>query len=92
MESVGAVLCSAPFIGEKMEYTGQSPARTVGDIVCAFKSLTTKLYNSTNDTPGYKLWQRNYYEHIIRTQKSYENISNYIRSNPSKWDSDCMNP
>ncbi|MCQ2608929.1 MAG: transposase [Bacteroidales bacterium] len=93
VQIVGAGLCSARNVGENngIYGAGQSPAPTVDDIVCAFKSLTTKLYNSLNDTPGYKLWQRNYYEHIIRTQKSYENISNYIQSNPSRWDSDCMN-
>lgn len=37
-----------------------------------------------------KLWQRNYYEHIIRNQKSYETISKYIIENPAKWDHDTL--
>lgn len=36
------------------------------------------------------IWQRNYYEHIIKTEKAYENISNYILSNPSNWDKDKL--
>ncbi len=37
---------------------------------------------------GYSIWQRNYYEHIIRTDASYRHISNYIENNPTKWQSD----
>ncbi|CAA0169542.1 conserved hypothetical protein [Tenacibaculum maritimum] len=36
----------------------------------------------------FKIWQRNYYEHIIRNQKAYNNISNYIVNNPDNWDED----
>ena len=36
----------------------------------------------------YKIWQRNYYEHIIRNEKSYQRISEYIITNPQKWDID----
>ncbi|WP_262890332.1 transposase [Pedobacter ghigonis] len=35
-----------------------------------------------------KVWQRNYYEHIIRDERTYQNISNYIINNPSKWNDD----
>ncbi len=35
-----------------------------------------------------KLWQRNYYEHIIRDDKSYQHISKYILNNPAKWKED----
>jgi len=35
-----------------------------------------------------KLWQRNYYEHIIRDEKSFENIVSYIENNPSTWQQD----
>ena len=35
-----------------------------------------------------KLWQRDYWEHIIRNERSYQNISNYIINNPAKWKND----
>jgi len=41
------------------------------------------------DTP---IWQRNYYEHIIRSEKAYENIDNYILANPANWQRDRENP
>ncbi|WP_247653549.1 transposase [Flavobacterium sp. CS20] len=39
----------------------------------------------------FKIWQRNYYEHIIRNKKAYKNISNYIINNPKKWEEDKFN-
>lgn len=66
-------------------------APTVGDIVGAYKSLVAngclEIYKSHNETMG-KLWQRNYYEHIIRNEQSYQNISQYIINNPAKWNDD----
>lgn len=66
-------------------------APSVSDIVGAYKSLVTndclKIFKSKNKTMG-KLWQRNYYENIIRNQLSYERISDYIRNNPKKWSED----
>jgi REP element-mobilizing transposase RayT len=66
---------------------------TVGDVVGAFKSLTTHDYIQNikkNDWQPFnkKLWQRNYYEHIIRDEKSYDQISEYIQTNPLKWQDD----
>ncbi|WP_017259785.1 transposase [Pedobacter arcticus] len=69
---------------------GASPAPTasVPDIVGAYKSLVSntclKIFKSKNKTMG-KLWQRNYYEHIIRDERAYQNISHYIINNPAKW-------
>ena len=56
----------------------------------AFKSITTVEYirgvKNLEWQPFIgKLWQRNYYEYIIRNQQSYETISNYIINNPAKW-------
>lgn len=66
-------------------------APTVGDIVGAYKSLVAngclEIYKSNNETMG-KLWQRNYYEHIIRNEQSYQTISKYIINNPAKWNDD----
>jgi hypothetical protein len=46
-----------------------------------FKYQSTKMIN----LHGQKLWQRNYYEHIIQDEKAYHNISNYILNNPAQW-------
>lgn len=37
-----------------------------------------------------KLWQRNYYEHIIRDERAYYHISEYIKNNPAKWEEDTF--
>ena len=68
----------------------QGIAPTVGDMIGAFKSLVTNEYirnvkqNNWQRFKG-KLWQRNYYEHIIRDEKSYLKIAEYIETNPLKW-------
>lgn len=64
----------------------QSPAPTVGDILCAFKSITTKEINRYCNTLGQKLWQRSYYEHIIRNEQEYLNLWRYIEDNPRIWE------
>ena len=56
----------------------------------AFKSLTTHKYIQGVREAGWppfhkRLWQRNYYEHIIRSEKAYHNIAAYIRNNPARW-------
>ncbi|MFD2583988.1 transposase [Pedobacter vanadiisoli] len=66
-------------------------APTIANIIGAYKSIVSnaclQLYKSHNKIMR-KLWQRNYYEHIIRNERAYQNISNYIINNPSKWNED----
>lgn len=64
------------------------PTKPLGRIIGAFKTITTKNINLINNTPGQRLWHRNYYEHIIRNDYSYQNIYNYILENPERWDRD----
>ena len=59
----------------------KSPSKTVGAIVRGFKGAVSRQL-------GYSVWQRNYYEHIIRTGESYRQISDYIVNNPTKWQDD----
>lgn len=65
----------------------------MGDIVGAYKSLVANeclaLFKSNNQTMG-KLWQRNYYEHIIRDEDAYLKIAQYILDNPLKWETDDL--
>lgn len=71
----------------------QGFAPTVGDIVGSYKSLVVKeclkLCRLRDDTLG-KLWQRNYYEHIIRNEVSYNMIADYIFNNPRTWTNDIL--
>ena len=72
-------------------------APTLGDIVGAFKSITTHEYILGVDNKKWprfykRLWQRNYYEHIIRDEKDLQNKTDYIEANPSLWDEDDNNP
>jgi putative transposase len=66
----------------------------VSDIMGAYKSLVANgclgIYKSKNEIMG-KLWQRNYWEHIIRDEQSYQRISEYIINNPAKWADDKFN-
>jgi len=67
--------------------------KTLGDMVGAFQSITTVDYirgvkNNNWQTFDGKLWQRNYWERIIRNEQSYQQISEYIISNPSNWTDD----
>ncbi len=64
----------------------RSPSNTIGAIVRGYKSAVTKQLNSMEI--GCVVWQRNYYENIIRSEESYLNISNYILKNPAKWKED----
>jgi REP element-mobilizing transposase RayT len=64
---------------------------SIGSIIKGFKIGVTKWFrnNIPNQFPiDRPVWQRNYYEHIIRNQQSYETISNYIINNPAKWQED----
>jgi len=72
---------------------GIAPTNTIGDIIGAFKSITTHEYirgvtNKHWKPFDGKLWQRNYYEHIIRNEQSYLRIMEYIIQNPNRWKDD----
>ena len=58
----------------------------------AFKMQSCKTINQIRNTPGIPVWQRNYYEHIIRNDKELQAIREYIRYNPIKWNEDEENP
>jgi putative transposase len=61
----------------------RSPSKTIGSIVRGYKIGVTKWFRSTGHME--KIWQRNYWEHIIRDEISYHRISEYIKNNPQNW-------
>ncbi len=54
-------------------------------IVQSFKSVSTRAINRMRSTPGARVWQEDYYEHIIRSPASMDRISRYIMLNPARW-------
>lgn len=80
---------------------GVAPTRntgtlSLGDIVHRFKTMTTKRYADGVKQSGWptfpgKLWQQNYWEHIIRNQMELNRIRKYVHDNPTQWDLDRMN-
>lgn len=79
--------------------TGRGGSRTapeghrkpLGRLVGAFKTGSAKRVNLLRGTPGGPLWQRNYYEHIIRDDRSLNRIREYIARNPENWGRDRGN-
>lgn len=97
---VGATPCGRPEPGQ-----AQGPAPTVtamptlslSDVVHRFKTLTTKRYADGVKQLGWppfpgRLWQRNYYEHIVRNDESLNRIREYIVTNQIQWEIDRENP
>ncbi len=65
---------------------------TLGQIVGYFKYQSTKHINQTRNTPGTPVWQRNYYERVIRDDRELTTIRQYIADNPAKWAEDENRP
>jgi len=103
----GSVQAQGPIQGQAqgpIQGQAQGPAPTGGmgglslpDVVHRFKTLTTKRYvdgvkhQGWTPFPG-KLWQRNYYEHIVRDENELNRIREYINNNPLNWAMDQDNP
>ncbi|MBQ7218244.1 MAG: transposase [Ruminococcus sp.] len=71
----------------RLENTGgASPSPTLHDIICAFKSLTARCCKQKGLKD--KLWQRSYYEHIVRGENDFLSVWEYIDQNPARWSQD----
>jgi REP element-mobilizing transposase RayT len=68
------------------------PLRALGDVIRWFKYESTKRINELRSMAGRRIWQRNYYEHIILSDKSYWRIREYIANNPKNWVKDKLHP
>ncbi len=98
---VGATLVVAQDSAGSPSRAGTRPAPTkrpaLGDVVGAFKSITTYQYTvgvKEKDWQAFngRLWQRNYYEHIIRNERALNAIREYIQNNPRVWKQDSLHP
>jgi putative transposase len=64
--------------------------RSLASFIAGFKSATTKRINTWRDAAGTPVWQRNYYDHIIRNDQSLQHIRYYTTNNPLTWADDQL--
>lgn len=69
-----------------------NPTTVLGNIFKGFKSATTVKINQHRQTPGTPVWQRGYYDHIVRNDDDLNRIRQYITDNPMQWALDAENP
>jgi REP element-mobilizing transposase RayT len=84
---VGATRRAAPTVA-RSGVTNGPVSGSIGAIIGQFKSITTKRINAMRQTPGFPIWQRNYYEHIVRRETDLIRIREYIVANPANWERD----
>jgi len=98
---VGVDLCVCPHVANrtvpKRNTTGRHAGLPLHEVIQWFKTMTTNEYirgvkNSGWQSFDKKMWQRNYWEHIIRNEQSYIKLVEYIENNPLKWDMDSLHP
>ena len=82
----------APTIDPPIEQFGKPVPGSIPTIIRAYKSSVTKRINTLLNTPSSPVWQRNYYEHIITSDREYESVIEYIHNNPLNWALDQENP
>jgi REP-associated tyrosine transposase len=71
---------------------GAPDSGSLAAIVRSFKSAVSKTIRETLKASGIPIWQRNYYEHVIRNPDDFKKTSAYIRLNPARWEFDLHNP
>ena len=80
--------------GRPVAPTGAGGLRSssLGALIAGFKSAATRRINATRGTLGASVWQRNYYEHVIRDESALNRVRQYIADNPARWSEDPENP
>jgi len=86
------VICDARKGGSRAALTAEGRRKPLGQLVGAFKTVSTKRINGIRSTPGLPVWQRNYYERVIRNDEELNRVRQYMVDNPAHWEEDRENP
>ena len=86
--------CRAPTdtAGPTAQRFGAPTAQSLPTVVRSFKAAVTRRVRELAGKPDLEVWQRNYYEHVIRNEDSLTEIRRYIQENPLRWAVDRENP
>lgn len=90
---VHGIVILVEFVGAGLNSSPKLPARPqpLSEITRAFKTFSSRRINELRHSPGMPVWQRNYYEHVIRNQAEMDRIREYIIHNPGHWEEDSDN-
>ena len=82
--------------GPGPQRAGYKPAPTHGhalsEVVRGFKTFSARRINQLRNRVGQPVWQRDYYDHVIRNEQTLTAVREYILNNPAKWAEDRENP
>lgn len=87
--NVGAQ-CIAPLQPKRGATLNNVPPNSLGAIIRGFKAAVTRQIHRLPNPPDDPIWQRNYYEHIIRSEKSLNALRAYVAHNPARWIDDPL--
>lgn len=89
----GIVIIAESVVRESSQQSCQQRRQmALSKIIGRFKMLTAKRINIIRQLAGVPVWQRNYYEHVIRNEADYGKIAEYIADNPRRWEEDALHP
>ena len=83
-------MVGARYIVPTQEQFQKPVAGSIPTIIRTFKAAVTRRIGREHNATG--IWQRNYYEHVIRDETDLQNKTDYIEANPMLWDEDEKNP
>jgi putative transposase len=81
--------------GREQGARGAPPRRTsgsLGSVIAGFKATSTRRIIASSDFAIARVWQRGYYDHLVRDDDDFERIAHYIVTNPERWETDDENP
>lgn len=79
-------------LGQRQPSSSGTARNSLSAIIQNFKSVSTRKVNQKRAALGWHLWQRNYYEHVVRDEADMKRIQKYMSENALKWDLDQLNP
>ncbi len=86
------ILTDTAGVGAGLKPAPAAKRHGLPEIIRALKTFSARRINESRNAPGTPIWQRNYYEHIIRNDDALNRIRQYIADNPANWETDENNP
>jgi putative transposase len=91
VHGIGVIVGEIGLVGEGLKPSPTAFANNkhgLTEIVRGFKTFSARRINKLRDTPGARVWQRSFHDHIIRSERELNTLRQYIEYNPARWEAD----